>query len=159
MVANREFSGHAAGRAVVADAPIADFSAAFDQPGGQDLIFRFAVLHRGNRNELILDGGGTGVNYQYATGHESFTCWAWIAVMATVLTMSWTSAPRERSLTGRRRPCRTGPTATAPAVRCTALYVLFPVFRSGKINTVACPATADSGSLALATETSTAASY
>ena len=47
--------------------------------------------------------------------------WAWIAVMATVLTMSWTSAPRERSLTGLRSPCSTGPTATAPAERCTAL--------------------------------------
>ena len=39
---------------------------------------------------------------------------AWIAVIATVLTMSRTSAPRERSLTGLRRPCSTGPIATAP---------------------------------------------
>ena len=46
---------------------------------------------------------------------------AWMAVIATVLTMSRTSAPRERSLTGLRRPCRTGPTARAPAERCTAL--------------------------------------
>ena len=46
---------------------------------------------------------------------------AWIAVIATVLTMSLTVAPRDRSLTGRRRPCITGPTATAPAERCTAL--------------------------------------
>ena len=46
---------------------------------------------------------------------------AWIAVIATVLTMSRTSAPRERSLTGLRRPCRTGPTASAPADRWTAL--------------------------------------
>src|SRR5690625_7320582 len=125
----------------MANAPVPDFSDAFDQPGGQDLIFRFAVLHRGNRNELILDGGGTGVNYQYATGHESFTCWAWIAVMATVFTMSWTSAPRERSLTCRRSPCRTGRTATAPAVRCTAFTVLIPVLRPATLNTLACTAT------------------
>src|SRR3712207_7123574 len=48
----------------------------------------------------------------------------------------------DRSLTGRRRPCMTGPTATAFADRCTALYVLLPVFRSGNTNTVALPATA-----------------
>ncbi len=46
---------------------------------------------------------------------------AWMAVIATVLTMSLTSAPRERSLIGLRRPCSTGPIATAPADRCTAL--------------------------------------
>src|SRR5690606_31185761 len=46
---------------------------------------------------------------------------AWIAVIATVLTMSSTSAPRERSLMGLFRPCSTGPIATAPAERCTAL--------------------------------------
>ena len=46
---------------------------------------------------------------------------AWIAVIATVLTMSATVAPRDRSLTGLRRPCRTGPMATAPAERWTAL--------------------------------------
>jgi len=34
----------------------------------------------------------------------------------------------------------TGPTATARAERCTALYVLLPVFRSGKMKTVARPA-------------------
>lgn len=52
---------------------------------------------------------------------------AWIAVMATVVTMSCTVAPRERSLTGFARPWRTGPIATAPAERCTALSVLLPV--------------------------------
>src|SRR5699024_7707290 len=57
-----------------------------------------------------------------------------MAVMATVLTMSSTVVPRERSLTGLFRPCNTGPTATAPADCCTALYVLLPVLRSGKIN-------------------------
>ena len=76
---------------------------------------------------------------------------AWMAVIATVLTMSLTVAPRDRSLTGRRRPCMTGPTATAPAERCTALYVLLPVFRSGKTKTVARPATALPGSFVAAT--------
>ena len=52
----------------------------------------------------------------------AITCpWAWIAVIATVLTMSSTSAPRDRSLTGLFRPCSTGPIAIAPALRCTAL--------------------------------------
>ncbi|SJN37451.1 hypothetical protein FM117_09800 [Micrococcus luteus Mu201] len=37
-----------------------------------------------------------------------------MAVMATVLTMSSTVVPRERSFTGLFSPCRTGPTATAP---------------------------------------------
>ena len=46
---------------------------------------------------------------------------AWIAVIATVFTMSSTRAPRDRSLIGLRRPCSTGPIATAPALRCTAL--------------------------------------
>ena len=82
-----------------------------------------------------------------------------MAVIATVLTMSGTVAPRERSFTGRFRPCMTGPTATAPAERCTALYVLLPVFRSGKMKTVARPATGLSGSLVAATCGSIAASY
>ena len=47
--------------------------------------------------------------------------WAWIAVIATVFTMSRTVAPRDRSFTGLRSPCRIGPTASAPAERCTAL--------------------------------------
>lgn len=82
-----------------------------------------------------------------------------MAVIATVLTMSGTVAPRDRSFTGRRRPCMTGPTATAPAERCTALYVLLPVFRSGKMKTVAWPATGLSGSFVAATAGSIAASY
>src|SRR5699024_6497559 len=82
-----------------------------------------------------------------------------MAVMATVLTMSSTVVPRERSLTGLFRPCSTGPTATAPADCCTALYVLLPVLRSGKMNTLALPATSDSGILEAATEAETAASY
>ena len=47
--------------------------------------------------------------------------WAWIAVIATVLTMSVIVQPRLRSFTGLRNPWRTGPTAIAPADRCTAL--------------------------------------
>src|SRR3982751_6991173 len=73
--------------------------------------------------------------------------------------MSLTVAPRDRSLTGRRRPCMTGPTATALADRCTALYVLLPVLRSGNTNTVALPATVLAGSLVAATAGATAASY
>ena len=45
----------------------------------------------------------------------------WIAVIAMVFTMSRTRAPRDRSLTGFARPWSTGPMATAPALRCTAL--------------------------------------
>lgn len=80
-------------------------------------------------------------------------------MIATVLTMSSTRAPRERSLTGLLSPCSTGPIAIAPALRCTALYVLLPVLRSGKISTVARPATGESGILVEATDGSTAASY
>jgi MFS superfamily sulfate permease-like transporter len=46
---------------------------------------------------------------------------AWMAVSAMVNTMSSTSAPRDRSLTGLRRPCSIGPTETTLALRCTAL--------------------------------------
>ena len=49
------------------------------------------------------------------------TSCAWIAVITTVLTMSCTRQPRLRSLTGWLRPCSTGPMATAPEERCTAL--------------------------------------
>ena len=81
-----------------------------------------------------------------------FSACAWIAVIATVFTMSRTVAPRERSLTGLLRPCRIGPIATAPADRWTALYVLLPVLRSGKMNTVARPATSEPGSFAAPTD-------
>ncbi len=57
---------------------------------------------------------------------------AWMAVIATVLTMSLTSAPRDRSLIGLRMPWSTGPIANCAAERCTALYVCFPVLRSGR---------------------------
>src|SRR5690625_3028450 len=82
-----------------------------------------------------------------------------MAVMATVLTISSTVVPRDKSFTGLFRPCSTGPTATAPADCCTALSVLLPVLRSGKINTDALPATSDSGIFEAATDAETAASY
>src|SRR5690348_16020851 len=71
----------------------------------------------GHVDQLVLDRGGAGVENEYAGGvrHDccSFAssaaaCWAWMAVMATVLTMSWTNAPRDRSFTGLRRPWSTG---------------------------------------------------
>ena len=83
-------------------------------------------------DEGVLDGGRARVDDEDgARGHEwPFVrvwsvgvdqAWAWTAVMATVLMMSSTRAPRDRSLTGLLRPWRTGPMATAPEERCTAL--------------------------------------
>src|SRR5690606_14210545 len=88
---------------------------ALDEPGGDD----DALLRL---DQLVLDRGRAGVDDKDGGAHccSSLAC-AWMAVMATVLTMSWTRAPRERSLTGLLRPWRTGPIATAPAERCTAL--------------------------------------
>ena len=60
-----------------------------------------------------------GAGFLGGTGHHVPP--AWMAVIATVLTISETSAPRDRSFTGLFRPCSTGPIATAPALRCTAL--------------------------------------
>src|SRR5690606_21254880 len=122
----------------------------FDQPvGGRELAHRVdqAVLQR--RRAAVDDEHDA---------HAPASC-AWIAVSATVLTMSSTRAPRERSLMGLLSPCSTGPIATAPAERCTALYVLLPVLRSGKMNTVARPATSLPGIFEVPTEASTAASY
>src|SRR5215208_234867 len=107
--------------------------------------------------QLVFHRRRTRIEHQDAARHQ-MSC-AWIAVIATVLTMSSTSAPRDRSFTGLFNPCNTGPIAIAPALRWTALYVLLPVLRSGKMRTVARPATLESGILALATVWSTAASY
>ena len=74
-------------------------------------------------DQLVLHRRRARIDDQHG-GHRSAPAgdsWAWIAVMATVLTMSTTNAPRDRSLTGRLSPCSTGPMATAPALRCTAL--------------------------------------
>src|SRR4029078_9808877 len=64
------------------------------------------------------------------------------ATTAHVVTMSSTVAPRDRSLIGLAKPCRNGPIACAPASHCVSLYAIFPESRSGKIRTLACPATA-----------------
>ena len=87
--------------------------------------------HRGVRavvgqlTELVLQGRRAGVDDKdehggLLPGRQPWA-WAWMAVMATVLTMSSTVVPRERSLTGLFRPCSTGPTATAPEDCWTAL--------------------------------------
>ena len=69
----------------------------------------------------VLVGGGLVVHPVAPCWPEADRLWACTAVIATVLTMSSTRAPRERSLTGLRSPWSTGPIATAWALRCTAL--------------------------------------
>ena len=69
-------------------------------------------------------------------------------VQTTVLTTSSTVHPLDKSFTGIRNPCMIGPTADADAC-CTALYALLPALRSGKMQTVAFPATGLSPSLYL----------
>src|SRR4029453_4912059 len=93
-------------------------------------------LHLGGLGhyQLILQRRGAGVRDQdrclshprpsAAVDWKSSAClmaWGWIAVIAPVFTMSDISAPRDKSLTGLRSPCSTGPIATALALRCTAL--------------------------------------
>ena len=90
-----------------------------------------ATVHHLSRlrlQELVLQRRRARVEDQHGPRDDAHrallsaaNAWAWIAVMATVLTMSSTSAPRERSLIGALRPCRTGPIATAEALRRTAL--------------------------------------
>jgi len=65
------------------------------------------------REKLELEGRRARVQDQ----DHFFPPWAWIAVMATVFTMSCTVHPRERSLTGFFKPCKIGPMAVAPADR------------------------------------------
>lgn len=80
------------------------------------------VLQRRRAGVEDQDGSRDGAHARPSPAARSAAkAWAWIAVMATVLTMSSTSAPRERSLIGALRPCSTGPIATAPAERWTAL--------------------------------------
>ena len=76
---------------------------------------RLALLHF---EQLVLDRRAARVQYEHF--HDTSAC-AWIAVIATVFTISATLQPLLRSLTGLFKPCRTGPTATASAERCTAL--------------------------------------
>ena len=91
------------GRGVVGYRRFAD---PFHQPAGD---------RPGAVEQPVLQRGRAGVQ------DEDHDPAAWTAVIAMVFTMSRTVAPRDRSLTGLRRPCRTGPTATAWAERCTAL--------------------------------------
>ena len=98
--------------------PAARFPDPLDEPGP----YRVAA---GDLDQGVLQRRGAGVDDEHVTAHDagpsagaSGRC-AWMAVIATVLTMSRTVAPRDRSFTGLRSPCRTGPTATAPADRCT----------------------------------------
>ena len=77
-------------------------------------------LTRIRLDQLIFQRRRTGVQHQHGGASHRAPC-AWIAVIATVLTMSSTSAPRDRSFTGLFSPCSTGPIAIAPALRCTAL--------------------------------------
>src|SRR5690606_32210250 len=73
-------------------------------------------------DQLVLERRRTAVaDEDHAHERSAPSACAWIAVIATVLTMSSTSAPRDGSLMGLFSPCRTGPIATAPAERCTAL--------------------------------------
>src|SRR5215207_4857959 len=83
---------------------------------------------------------------------------AWRAVMAATLIMSSETAPRERSLHGRASPWRIGPTALAPASRCTSLYAMLPASSVGKTSTLARPATGLAGAFRAATEAASAAS-
>ena len=82
------------------------------------------VPQRRDRDEpegLAAAGPAHGYGCPAPVPEAGRTAWAWIAVMATVLTMSRIDAPRDRSLTGLLSPCRTGPIATVPADRWTAL--------------------------------------
>ena len=65
--------------------------------------------------------------------------------MAETSTMSRAEHPRERSLAGFSSPWIIGPVAMAPAILWTSLYPILPASRSGKIRTLACPATAEPG--------------
>ncbi len=76
-------------------------------------------------DDLVLDRRAAGVEHEHQH-RQTVTLQArsaptWMAVITIVLTMSVTVAPRDRSLTGLLSPWSTGPTATAPAERCTAL--------------------------------------
>ncbi len=63
-----------------------------------------------------------------------------MAVMAIVFTMSWTSAPRERSLTGLLSPCSTGPTATAPALSAPGLDLRIRLILAAALASILAPA-------------------
>ena len=81
----------------------------FQQPGGED-------REVGGLEYFVLDRGASRIDDHDLHEPDPLSC-AWMAVMATVFTMSVTVAPRLRSLTGRLSPCMTGPMATALADR------------------------------------------
>lgn len=56
-------------------------------------------------------------------------------VTSAASTMSSTAAPRLRSQTGLRNPCRKGPMACAPANSCASLYAMLPASSEGKTST------------------------
>ena len=72
--------------------------------------------------------------------------------------MSSAEHPRERSLAGFAKPCRNGPSASAPPKRSTSLTAIFPEATSGKISVFANPATFDPGALNCPTAGTRAAS-
>src|SRR5207249_1090930 len=75
-----------------------------------------------------------------------------------VSTISSAVAPRDRSATGRASPWRMGPIASHPPSRCTSLYAMLPLSRSGNTSTLARPATGEPGALRAATSATSAAS-
>ena len=75
----------------------------------------------GSLEDLILNRTAFRVDHHDFQLPAPFSCCAWMAVIATVFTMSVTVAPRLRSFTGRLSPCMTGPMAAALADRWTAL--------------------------------------
>src|SRR5207244_9275168 len=77
---------------------------------------------------------------------------------AAVSTISSAVAPRDRSATGRASPWRIGPIASQPPRRCTSLYPMFPLSRSGNTSTLARPAAGERGALRAATSATIAAS-
>jgi hypothetical protein len=111
-------------------------------------------------DELILERRGAAVDDE-DDGHALIPCcWfcAWIAVMAIVLTMSSTSAPRDRSLMGLLSPWSTGPMATAPAALHRLVGVVAGV-EVGEDEHRRPAGDGESGIFALATAASAAASY
>src|SRR5258708_30262283 len=75
---------------------------------------------------------------RHREGHVSSACRTAIAAVSTI---SSAVAPRDRSSTGRARPCRMGPIASQPSSRCTSLYPMLPALRSGKTSPLARPPT------------------
>src|SRR5690606_14001540 len=102
---------HAAGRGLRVGHVRTGLADALDEPP-------HPVVGRVEVDDLVLEARRSGVEHEDARAHAPAPC-AWIAVTAMVLTMSRTRAPRERSLTGLFSPWSTGPTASAPAERCT----------------------------------------